>query len=353
MDNEKLIESIKDICRNNNITVTKLEEELSMSQGLIGRWAKSDPSLSKIIDIADYFHISLDEVVGYHNVVNDKFLEKLISQTAAKTIKWNNYVRDNIVQPKQYYDPSCEPQGFYSQEEADEFYNTHKEISYFAEISNIYISLYGMYEYHNVITPSEIKLFIQPGEEAQLIEQDYSYEQLKVLWLKVLYMLGDNAPDEIKVEEFKNSFINDFKKPEPIKKKKKIIFVTNPQTQKIIETTINKLYGEKGCVLYNIDTNLIIDKDDALGVTNNGLQFYLKNKNNLGRIFQVNMKNGKDLFLISNSKIMKLSGFSWGENRGNNGFDGLIQVLSDAGFDPLDENLKSKDNYIITRNSYN
>lgn len=224
MDNEKLIESIKNICKNNNITVTKLEEELGMSQGLIGRWAKSDPSLSKIVDIADYFHVFLDEVVGYHNVINDKFIEKLIKQTSDKTVKWNKYVDHNTTnQPKQYFDIFYGAQGFCSQEEADQYYDTHKEISYFVQINNIYMSLYGMYEYHNIINPSDIKLFIQPGEEAQLIEQDYSYEQLKVLWLKVLYTLGENAPDEIKAEEFKNSFINDFKKPEPPKQKSKIV----------------------------------------------------------------------------------------------------------------------------------
>ena len=84
MINEQIVNSIKNLCKEHNITVTKLEETLGMSQGLIGRWNKSDPSLSKIIDIADYFKISLDEVVGYNNFVNDKFIEKLLSQTSDK-----------------------------------------------------------------------------------------------------------------------------------------------------------------------------------------------------------------------------------------------------------------------------
>ena len=94
MDNNRIIDSIKKLCMQNNITITKLEEQLGMSQGLISRWAKSDPSLSKIVDIADYFHVSLDEVVGYHNVINDKFLEKLIQQTEDKTIQWNKYLAE-------------------------------------------------------------------------------------------------------------------------------------------------------------------------------------------------------------------------------------------------------------------
>lgn len=224
MDNGKIIESIKDMCRNNNITVTKLEEELGMSQGLVGRWAKSDPSLSKIVDIAEYFHVSLDEVVGFHDI-NDKFLEKLIKQTAEKTIKWNKYNKNTHEQPLHYYDSDmyADPGDFMDEKEYYDFLDSHKEISYFVTIKNVYISLYAFYKYQNILNPFEIKLFIQPDDNAQLIEQNYSYEQLKVLWLKVLYTLGENAPDEIKAEEFKTSFINDFKKPEPLKKKSIIV----------------------------------------------------------------------------------------------------------------------------------
>ena len=350
MDNEMLVKTIRELCQLKGIAISQLETDLEFGAGLISRWTKSSPSIDKIIDIANYFHVSLDEVVGYHNVINDKFLEKLITQTASKEIIWNKYNSSNNNLPKRFFNHfDFDFDNFSSQYEYEQYCDTHKEISYYVNINNAFISIYGHYEYQNIINPSEIKLFIQPGNEADLVEQDYTYEQLKVLWLKVLCALGDNAPDEIKAEEFKNYFINDFKNPESPKKKKKIIFVTNPQKQNIIETTIKKISGEKGSVLYNTDTNFIIAKDDTFGVTNNGLQFYFKNKNNLGRIFQINMKNGEDLFLISNSKIMKLSGFSWGENRGNIGFDGLLQVLSDAGFDPLDENLKNKDNYVITR----
>ena len=204
------------------------------------------------------------------------------------------------------------------------------------------MSLYGMYEYHNIINPSDIKLFIQPGEEAQLIEQDYSYDQLKVLWLKVLYVLGDNAPDEIKVEEFKNSFINDFKKPEPIKKKKSIIFVTNP-SKKIIDTLLN----EVGCVLYDLVSSSILISNDQKGVTKVGIDFYFNNKKSLGMIRQAQMKNGDTLLLISDSRIMKLSGFSCGKRRGAIGYSGLLEVLSDAGFDISNQEIFNQENLTI------
>ena len=226
MDNDKLINSIKNICKNNNITVTKLEEELGISQGLISRWAKSDPSLSKIIDIADYFDISLDEVVGYRNIIHDKFLEKLIKQTVEKDIVWNKYDSEKPTNAKQYFDPDFDKIDFIDQNDINEYFEIHKQISYFVEINNSFISIYGCYEFQNIIKPSEIKLFIQPGDDANLIGQSYDYDQLKVLWLKVLYSLGEKAPDEIKAEEFKNSFINDSKKQDPQKDTKSHAWAT-------------------------------------------------------------------------------------------------------------------------------
>lgn len=231
MDNEMLVKTIRELCQSKGIAISQLETDLEFGAGLISRWTKSSPSIDKIVDIADYFNVSIDEIVGYNNVINDKFLEKLIKQTVSKDIIWNKYDHSNENQPKKYSDP-CDYDDFSNQYDYIKYCETHNEKSYFVKINSAYISIYGCYEYQNIINPSEIKLFIQPDDKADLIVQSYDYKQLKVLWLKVLYTLGDNAPDEIKAEEFKNSFINDFKKPEPPRKKKNIIFVSNPQNNK-------------------------------------------------------------------------------------------------------------------------
>lgn len=204
MNNEQIVNSIKSICKEHNITVTKLEETLGMSQGLISRWNKSDPSLSKIIDIAQYFNLSLDDIVGYKNCTNDKFIEKLIVQTASGSLKWFNYNHPQE-NPKQYSELSSDD--FRAQEEQNKPYAIDNEISYFSHIGNGYISLYGTYHDNNIKNPSTILLFIQPDCKASLIKQNYSKQQLISLWLKVLYSLNEEAPDEIKAEELKNSFI--------------------------------------------------------------------------------------------------------------------------------------------------
>lgn len=227
MGNELLVKTIRELCQKSGISISQLETDLNFGTGLVSRWTKSSPSIDRIVDIADYFNISLDEVVGYRNIIDDKFIEKLISQTVDKTIKWNKYENSNENQPKMFSNPyEFDFDNFSDQHEYMHYCETHKEISYFVKINNSYVSIYGNYEYQNIIDPSEIKLFIQPDDKGDLVEQLYDNNQLKTLWLKVLYSLGEKAPDEIKAEEFKNSFINDFNKPTP--KKKTILVVTKP-----------------------------------------------------------------------------------------------------------------------------
>lgn len=222
MNNEQIVNSIKTLCQEHNITITKLEETLGMSQGLISRWNKSDPSLSKIIDIASYFKASLDEVTGYRNIIYDKFIEKLILETSNQNLTWHKYTNNEKV-PKQYSNPYFEQIDFIDQNDAREYFECHVELSYFSKIRNGYISIYCYYENDNIKNPSEVKLFIQPTDNASLIFQDYTKEQLIPLWLKVIYTLNEETPDIIKAEELKNSFINDIDIPSSTKNYKNAV----------------------------------------------------------------------------------------------------------------------------------
>lgn len=236
MNNELIVNSIKALCQEHNITITKLEETLGMSQGLISRWNKSDPSLSKIIDIANYFKVSLDEVTGYKNIINDKFISKLLSQTTNEILKWHIYNNDDN-EPKRYFEP-LDNYNFLCQEDANDYFNNHTELSYYTHINNGYISIYCYYEYDNIKTPIDIKLFIQPNENASLILQDYTKDQLLPLWLKILYTLNEEAPDEIKAEELKNSFVseNDNKTFSSVKSKDINTILKNPSLSKLVQT---------------------------------------------------------------------------------------------------------------------
>lgn len=202
MDNEKMIESIRTLCKNRNITPTKLEEELGFSQGLISRWKDKNPNIDRIIDIADYFHVSLDEVVGYNINTNDIFLSKLHEQTENDSITWENCetMNQHGFKVKQYSDFDT-PGTFIGEYE--------KETSYAICFNSGYIVMYAYHRYDQILNPYNLVLFIQPNDDAVLVDQHYTKDELYSLWIKILNHLRDNAPDEIKAEDLKNSFIND------------------------------------------------------------------------------------------------------------------------------------------------
>lgn len=211
MDNELLVKSIKDLCQKNNIAVSQLEKELDFSASLISRWNKTSPSLDKIVEIADYFHVSLDEVVGYKNKINDEFLNLLIEKTINNEVIWKSYNHKSENVPKEHIESPLAINDFSQSEDYFNYIDERRELSYYVIINNSYISIYSEYFADKITNPSDIKLFIQPNDDAKLVEQTYSKQQLLSLWLKILYSLQDEAPDEIKAEDFKNSFINESK----------------------------------------------------------------------------------------------------------------------------------------------
>lgn len=201
MDNELLVKSIRKLCKNNNVPVSQLENDLNFGAGLISRWNKSSPSLDKIVDIADYFHVSIDEVVGYKNSFNDVFLNKLYQNTSDGTISWENgEVMNDHGQMVKLYSRFYEP-GKHIKED-------YEETTYAVQFNNGYIVINAYHHYNNILNPEDVMLFIQPSDEDYLVEQYYTKDELLGLWIKVLNSLGDDTPSEVKAESMKNDFIN-------------------------------------------------------------------------------------------------------------------------------------------------
>lgn len=341
MDNSIIVNSIKSLCKNRNITVSQLEKEIGLSQGLVSKWLNTTPSLDKIVDIADYFHVSIDEVVCRKSNINDDFINELYEQTANRSIAWENCetMKQHGSMVKQYTD-FIAPHSYIGENE--------KEISYAIRFNSGYIVMYAYHRYDQIVNPFNLILFIQPTDESFLVDQHYTKEELYSLWIKILNSLGDNAPDEIKAEDLKTSFINEFRNKSndsAPKKKKKVIYVSYPPAI-AIEYVLKK---SNGCILYDITNNKIIDQDENIGITDIGKNFYITHKASLGDIKQAKMFNGKDLVLLSSTHIMKLSGFSSGEQHGNIGYDGLLNVLKDAGFDVSNESIIDKENFTIDK----
>lgn len=60
-----IYENVKRLCAERNITIMKLEEDCGIANGTIGKWSSrtSFPRLDTLMKVANYFGVSMDEIV--------------------------------------------------------------------------------------------------------------------------------------------------------------------------------------------------------------------------------------------------------------------------------------------------
>lgn len=59
-----LLFTIKMLCKRHGITVAELERKAGLSHSTIARWDRNAPSIDKVAAVADYFGMSIDELIG-------------------------------------------------------------------------------------------------------------------------------------------------------------------------------------------------------------------------------------------------------------------------------------------------
>lgn len=59
-----MYDQIRKLCKQRQISVGELEEKAGIAQRTICRWDKSSPSIDKVIKVADYLGVTLDELCG-------------------------------------------------------------------------------------------------------------------------------------------------------------------------------------------------------------------------------------------------------------------------------------------------
>lgn len=59
-----IVLKIKDLAEDRAMTLTELERKLDFGQGTIRRWDKSTPSADKLDQVATYFNVSTDYLLG-------------------------------------------------------------------------------------------------------------------------------------------------------------------------------------------------------------------------------------------------------------------------------------------------
>ena len=84
MDNAKFVERVRDLCKEQKTSITKLEAQLDFSNGYIGKWAKrpSSPPYEKLTSIAQALGVTVEELTGEEqkekpNTLDGIELEKL------------------------------------------------------------------------------------------------------------------------------------------------------------------------------------------------------------------------------------------------------------------------------------
>ena len=59
--------NIKELRKSHNLTQEQLAEAMNVTVGTVSKWesASSSPDIEMIVELADFFHISVDVLLGY------------------------------------------------------------------------------------------------------------------------------------------------------------------------------------------------------------------------------------------------------------------------------------------------
>lgn len=197
MDNEKIVNSIKELCKKHGITANYLETEIGASQGLISRWLKTTPSLDKLIDIADYFDVSLDNVIGRNNSTNNNelFVKQIYTLTQNNELEWEGYA---LIEHADYL----------KLREYSEGYNMEYQELYIANYQTGKIIILMQYDMdYGRVEEYKIDLFLQPDNESEIFPEECDETQLYKLW-QYIYTSKYGELDETKIDNFKEKIMN-------------------------------------------------------------------------------------------------------------------------------------------------
>lgn len=99
MNREVLIQNIRFLCTQNNISISQLEKYINVSPGFLSRMASSYPSIDKIAAVAEYLDVSIDllcnTILAEDNILYNTFAENLSKKTINRAIQWTALNNDS------------------------------------------------------------------------------------------------------------------------------------------------------------------------------------------------------------------------------------------------------------------
>lgn len=60
-----LLQNILALCKERKISVAKLEKEIGLGNATISRWGSSSPSVENVRKVAEFFGVSIDELLSH------------------------------------------------------------------------------------------------------------------------------------------------------------------------------------------------------------------------------------------------------------------------------------------------
>ena len=58
-----LYANIQQLCKERGISIARLEKETGIGNATIGRWDKSSPTVAKLKSVADFFGVTVDDLI--------------------------------------------------------------------------------------------------------------------------------------------------------------------------------------------------------------------------------------------------------------------------------------------------
>lgn len=59
-----LLENIRRLCREKNVSIARLERETGIANGVIARWDASSPTVDNVQKVASFFGVTVDELLA-------------------------------------------------------------------------------------------------------------------------------------------------------------------------------------------------------------------------------------------------------------------------------------------------
>lgn len=59
-----IYKNVSALCKKHGISISKLEKEVGIGNGTIGRWERSSPTVDNVKKVADFFDCTVDELLA-------------------------------------------------------------------------------------------------------------------------------------------------------------------------------------------------------------------------------------------------------------------------------------------------